>query len=63
MKCPECGHTFVDPNCYTSGQNGDYYINYIRAHCPWCRKDFGWLEVFTLSKITQPEEIKENDHL
>lgn len=63
MNCPKCGHTFVAPECYSTEQDGDSYINYLSAYCPWCCKEFGWMEVFTLSEITPPEEIQENDHL
>ncbi len=58
MNCPECGHTFVGPDCYNIEQDGDTYINYIGVYCPWCRKWFGWTEIFTLSEITPPEEMK-----
>lgn len=63
MNCPKCGHTFTDPECYSTEQDGDFYINYINAYCPWCRKWFEWMEIFTLSETTSPEAIEENDHL
>ena len=61
MNCPKCGHTFVDSDCYSTEQDGDSYFNYISAYCSWCRKWFEWVEVFTLSEITPPKEMKGED--
>ena len=58
MKCPNCDHTLAKPDCYSTEQDGDSYINYISAYCPYCRKWFEWKEIFTLSEITPPEEMK-----
>lgn len=63
MNCPKCGHIFATPDYSSTEQEGNSCINYISAYCPWCRKWFEWMEIFTLSEITPPEEIKENDHL
>ena len=58
MNCPKCGHPFTAPDCYETEQDGDTYINYISGYCPWCSRWFEWKEIFTLSEITSPEEMK-----
>jgi endogenous inhibitor of DNA gyrase (YacG/DUF329 family) len=63
MKCPKCGHTFIHSDSYSTIQDSNSYIDYMSAYCPLCRKWFEWKEIFTLSEITPPEEMKENDHL
>ena len=62
MKCPKCGHNFPNSDWCRTEQNSDSYINYITIYCHWCHKWFKWMEIFTLSEITPPEEIKEDDH-
>lgn len=58
MKCPNCNHTLTQEGYYSTEQDGDTYINFVSGLCPLCYKWFTWTEIFTLSEITSPEEMK-----
>ena len=61
MRCPNCDHTFVHSDSYSTIQDGNSYIDYMSAYCPLCHKWFECMEIFTLSEITPPKEMKEDE--
>ena len=58
-KCPHCKVELEYEERMRDQNEGDYYYETWRGHCPKCNKTFQWDEVYNFSYCDSLEEVKE----
>ena len=58
-KCPYCNEELEYEERIKDQNEGDYYYETWRGHCPKCEKGFYWDEVYNFSCCDNLEEVEE----
>lgn len=61
IRCPYCGDMLSAEDTITSDWFGDSYCDKVSGTCPRCEHRFSWDEVYTLNRIENLEELKNDD--
>ena len=56
LKCPHCGATLEEDDCYDQSIYSDHAVKYMYGHCPDCGKEYQWKELY---EFTQYDELVE----
>ena len=61
MKCPNCERELDNIDTIDTEWECGAYYDFCVGECPYCNKKYTWVEVFTLDRIQEIEEVKDED--
>lgn len=57
-KCPYCNTELEADESYDFSIEDDHTIDRVAGHCPLCRKEFQWEEIYKYHSCKNLEEVK-----
>ena len=57
--CPHCGCTLIFFEHYDCYDDADTALFFADGHCPKCRREYRWTDVYKLHSIEDLEEVEE----
>lgn len=55
--CPNCGHELIEDESYDIFIDISECQEYVVGYCENCRKEYRWINIFSLSRVENIEEV------
>ena len=59
--CPHCGCTLIFFEYYDCYDDADKALFFADGHCPKCRREYRWTDVYTLTCFEDLEEVDKDE--
>ena len=55
--CPNCGYELIEDESYDIFIDISECQEYVVGYCENCRKEYRWINIFSLSRVENIEEV------